>query len=339
MIANTILNVVIGLVFVFFVCSLAVSGMNEVVRKALNTRSKVLWNSIERILSEDEKLPQETDAARADSNETVSKMTAPVSIPAAPTRSTVNDPDAGSLFDRFFNHPVIGRLDPAQLGKRSKITNLPPADFARVLVDIVTPEDPDGNKLYDDLEQGINELPPVLRKQFQQLFVEAKQDVLQFRTAVEGWFDSSMDRVSDWYKKRTRWAMFGYGVIVAVAFNVSAIQVVGELYENDVVRQTVVDLAAVEAAQADADVAACADRQCVEEKISSLVDTGLPVLWRDCDAGDGYTACGFETGWDWVASIAGWMFTAAALSVGASFWFALLKKAFRVRSTLRGATS
>ena len=70
--------------------------------------------------------------------------------------------------------------------------------------------------------------------------------------------------------------------------------------------------------------------------IGALVDTRLPVLWRRCEAAGGATAwCGFESGDRWVATIVGWLATAVALSVGASFWFALLKKAFRVREQTR----
>ncbi len=43
---STILDVIIGLAFVFFVFSLLVSGINELVRKVLNTRAKALWKSI-----------------------------------------------------------------------------------------------------------------------------------------------------------------------------------------------------------------------------------------------------------------------------------------------------
>lgn len=143
-----------------------------------------------------------------------------------------------------------------------------------------------------------------------------------------------MMRVSIWYEKRTRVAMFGYGLFVAVLFNVSAVHVTAELYENDVVRQTVVDLAASEIARDG--IQNCADRSCVEDEIAKVVDTGLPVLWRTCADRGGDVLCGFEDGWAVTGTIIGWLITAAALSVGAAFWFALLQRAFRLRSDLSG---
>jgi hypothetical protein len=320
MFANTMLNVAIGLIFVFFVCSLAVSGMNEAVRKLLNTRSKTLWTAIQRILSEDEVPPQASGITPRIGN--------------APSRSDpAADPEDGGdkLFDQLFHHPIIARLDPARLNKPSKITYVPSADFARALVDILTPDD-GNNKEWNRIQEGIDGLPPALRSQFQLLYEEAGHDILKFREAIESWFNSAMERVSTWYKKRTRWAMLLYGVIVAIGLNVSAVNVTAELYENDIVRETVVELAAAQAAQTSEQVQTCTDRKCVEGEIEDLVDTGLPVLWRDCDHGEGYTACGFEDGWAVVGTISGWLITAAVLSMGRSFWFALLKRAFRVKS-------
>ena len=329
--ASTMVDVIIGLVFVFFVCSLAVSGINEAVRKALDTRAKTLWTAIERILSEDDGAVQESQltprigTAPTRSDPTRSDPTAP----AAPLDGASSS-SPRPLFQQVFDHPIIGRLDPARLNRPSRITHIPPTDFARALVDILTPDDGD-DKAWNRIGEGIERLPPVLRSQFQLLYEEAGHDILAFRRAIEDWFENAMTRVSTWYKKRTRWAMLGYGAIVAIGLNVSAVHVTTELYENDVVRETVVDLAA--AGTTSDGIADCDDRACVEHEVGKLVDTGLPLWWRDCPTTAGTTAtCGFEDGRAVLGTIAGWLITAAALSLGASFWFALLKRAFRVRS-------
>ena len=330
MLANSILDVVIGLVFVFFVCSLAVSGINEFVRKILNTRAKALWTAINRMLDESEQAPQQEGiTARLDA---APSRRQPL-LDTGPPQGTA----AASLATRLFDHPAIGRLDPTRLNKPSKISHIPPTDFARALVDILTPEDDDGNKQWDRLGNEISKLPRPLRSQFQLLYEEARGDVLQFRLAIEGWFDDGMARVSTWYKKRTRLVMVAYGLSVAVLFNVSALNVTAELYKNDVVRETVVELAATQGTQGS--IEDCSNRRCIEDEVSKLVATGLPVLWRTCaDQNDKDVLCGFEDGRAIAGTISGWLITAAALSVGAAFWFALLKRAFRLRSTVTGAT-
>jgi hypothetical protein len=330
MFANSILDVVIGLAFVFFVCSLAVSGINEFVRKILNTRAKALWTSISRMLDESERAPQsEKISARLDA--------APSR--GHPTLDTGTAPSAGgaTLAARLFDHPAIGRLDPTRLNKPSKISYIPPTDFARALVDILTPDDGEGNKQWDRLGDEIDRLPRPLRSQFQLLYEESQGNVLQFRQAIEGWFDDGMKRVSTWYKQRTRVAMVGYGLLVAVLFNVSAVNVTVDLYENDVVRETVVQLAATQIAQEN--IQNCTNPTCVEDAVGNVVDTGLPVLWRTCtNPDDSKVLCGFEDGRAAAGTIIGWLITAAALSVGAAFWFALLKRAFRLRSASERTT-
>ncbi len=326
MFAATIVDVVIGLTFVFFVCSLAVSGLNEFVRKVLNTRSKALWASISRMLDESEAAPQ-SEALTARLGSAPSR--------GQPRRDAgVSQSVAGpALAQRVFDHPVIGRLDPARLNKPTRISYIPSTDFARALVDILTPNDAAGNKQWDQLGHEISQLPGPLRSQFQLLYEESQGNVLEFRRAIEGWFNDGMARVSSWYKKRTRVVMVGYGLLVAVLFNVSAVNVTVDLYENDVVRAIVVELAATQAAQQR--IEECANPTCVEDVVGSVVDTGLPVLWRTCWRDDDTSVwCGFEDGRAVAATITGWLLTAAALSIGAAFWFALLQRAFHVRSDL-----
>lgn len=326
MLANSILDVVIGLTFVFFVCSLAVSGINEFVRKILNTRAKALWASISRMLDESEVAPRSERI-------TVRLAAAPSRVQSGLDTGRPQSVGDGTLAARLFDHPAIGRLDPARLNKPSRVSFIPSTDFARALVDILTPNDGEGNKQWDKLGIEIGNLPRPLRSQFQLLYEESQGNVLQFRQAIGEWFNDGMERVSAWYKQRTRVAMAGYGLLVAVLFNVSAVNVTVDLYENDVVRETVVQLAATQTAQEN--IQDCTNPTCVEDAVGQVLDTGLPVLWRTCvDQNDSTVLCGFEDGRAIAGTIIGWLITAAALSVGAAFWFALLQRAFRLRSNV-----
>ena len=56
-------------------------------------------------------------------------------------------------------------------------------------------------------------------------------------TARVGLFDDSMERLTDWYRRRTRLVMAIYGLFVAVGLNVSAVHVAEALYENEDVRE------------------------------------------------------------------------------------------------------
>jgi hypothetical protein len=330
---STLFDVVVALVFVFFVFSLLVSGMNEGVRKLLNTRAKGLWTAIRRMLDEgqvDYRSDWTPVIGSPPTRETGAGM-APQDVPVGDNGNT-----CATLFDQFFNHPAISRLDPTPSGKASRLSHIPPTDFARAMVDILAPRDGNGDPQWDQIGTRVRELPAPLRAQLEILWKEAGHDVERFRAAVESWFDTGMERVSTWYKKRTRWAMLGYGLLVAVLFNVSAVVITADLYENDVVRDTVIGLAqqrvalTEETRQQIDETLACTDRDCFRDEVRAIADTGLPLFWRRCPAGKG-PVCGFESGGRIAATIVGWLITAAALSMGASFWFAVLKKAFEIR--------
>ena len=338
---SALIDVVIGLIFVFFVFSLLVSGMNELARKLLNTRAKGLWASIRRMLDEGEY------DYRTDWNPVIGNSPPRLSgtgIAPHDTQSADGSVACASLFDQFFNHPLISRLDETPTGKNSRLSHIPPTEFARAIVDVLTPRDAQGRPDWDNIGDELQKLPAPLRSQLEILWAEADRNVEKFRMAVETWFDSSMERVSNWYKKRTRYAMLGYGLLVAIVFNVSAVIVTVDLYENEVVRDTVIGLAEqrialAESGDAPVDPATgCTTRECFRDEVQAIADTNLPVFWRRCPPG-GDPLCGFENGGRIAATIVGWLVTAAALSMGAAFWFALLKRAFQVRSKVTTAPS
>lgn len=337
---STLFDVVIALIFVFFVFSLLVSGMNELVRKFLNTRSKGLWTAVRRMLDEGD-YDYRTDWSPIIGDPPVREEGGGIAPQDVPNGD--GEVDCASLFDQLFNHPLIARLDPTPAGDKSRLSHIPPTDFARAMVDILAPRDDDGNPQWDQIGNRIRALPDPLRSQLEILWREADNNIKDFRAAVESWFDAGMEQVSTWYKKRTRYAMFAYGLIVAVLFNVSAVIVTVDLYENDVIRDTVVGLAQQRVALAEAGtepvdpVLGCTDRDCFRDEVRAIADTGLPVFWRRCPAGSG-PVCGFEDTGRVAASIVGWIVTAAALSMGASFWFAILKRAFQLRPRTRDSS-
>lgn len=224
-----------------------------------------------------------------------------------------------------------------------------------------------------------------------------EEQIGKLRTALSGWFDSQMTALSTSYRTRTRVWSFVIGLSVAIFFNVDAIGVGTELYGNENVRASLVNLGTGLAEQLDLEstVGACiveketgtatdpsdivsggetkedmeteaaqeeiienasADdqRECVNDAVSRVVDTGLPIGWdfdAGCDDGDPATEdppCDgwlevVDDRWDRVwkaatddtgqaaASAAGWVLTGAALSFGAPFWYDLLKRASGLR--------
>src|SRR5258708_15093088 len=72
------------------------------------------------------------------------------------------------------------------------------------------------------------------------LVAAAQNDAAKARENVEEWFNSGMDRVSGWYKRRTQYILLVAGLLAAVAFNLDSIGVARALAANKSLRDGVV---------------------------------------------------------------------------------------------------
>jgi hypothetical protein len=79
----------------------------------------------------------------------------------------------------------------------------------------------------------------------------AGNDLTQARINIETWFDSGMDRVSGWYKRRSQFIIFIIGLVIAMALNADTVFVVRKLSTDKELRDSVA-AAAVEYAKANA---------------------------------------------------------------------------------------
>jgi hypothetical protein len=91
-----------------------------------------------------------------------------------------------------------------------------------------------------DIEAGINALDdPKLKASLLSLFRAVDGDLVKFKTAVEGWFNGVMDRVSGWYKRFSQKWIIAFAFILAAFFNVDTLHIVRELSRNPNLSQAV----------------------------------------------------------------------------------------------------
>ncbi|MEA3210913.1 MAG: hypothetical protein QOE70_3970 [Chthoniobacter sp.] len=69
---------------------------------------------------------------------------------------------------------------------------------------------------------------------------DAQGNLEKLKTGVEVWFNSSMDRVTGWYKKRTQWVHFGIAGGLAIFLNVDTLVVLRKLWSDGPLRQSLV---------------------------------------------------------------------------------------------------
>jgi hypothetical protein len=163
-------------------------------------------------------------------------------------------------------------------------------------------------------------------------------------------FDEFMDRASGWYKRRVQMFLLFIGLAIAAGFNADTFEMYNTLSDNPANRQQVIALAQnfVEnewrynyLAEGDTlfpQLALPQDQlQINRAKLDSLI--ALELSAARSPLGIGRT--GFPesppadyTGSEWMwrgKKLLGWIVTALAISLGAPFWFDLLKHLMSIR--------
>ncbi len=186
---------------------------------------------------------------------------------------------------------------------------------------------------------------------------------------IATWFDHTMEGVGGWYKRTVTMIIAVVSLGIAIGLNVDTFVVVDSLSKDAVLRQSVASVVADSVKQGSAEMKtveeAIADRkaaakQTPEEAAQAEKDRqtgellrkrvvalkhgidslGMPMGWPEgptwfCRSNGG-EACDQRllpiTFWGWGRRIAGWLFTAIAISLGAPFWFDLLNKFINLRA-------
>ena len=330
MFSSSVIEVAIGLSFIFLLLSLICSAIVELIESVLKNRATDLERGI---------------------------------------RELFNQEGGGQLAGKFYSHPLISGLyrglykrnDDESMGRLDylKSTNLPsyiPAkNFANAILDLVLHPPATTNVARDDVPADSSnasastlDAPPLpasmeavrlaIKRNFgstqvgrvlRTLAEEAGTDLNAMRSSVETWFNGAMDRVSGNYKRRTQWIIFFLGLILAVTLNVNTIELAKRLSSDSVFRSAIV-------AQAGTFVGSenplSTDLEASREKLDSL---GLQLGWPNGVDLIDPRGPNFNPWQHLLLPLLGWLITAGAISLGAPFWFDFLNKFMVVRATVK----
>ena len=340
---SSVIDVGIGLVFVFLLLSTAVTAAKEGLEALYKRRGQYLEKGIKELVGW-------VDAAAND--------------PKSPEAKLVS-----SLYEHpFINSLFAGPYDPTK--KANLPSYIPAANFALAL--------------YDLRDQSLTTpsivLPDKVQKAFAAIEKMVGNDKERVLKAIEEWYDSSMDRVSGWYKRHTQWWIFAIAVVITIGVNADSILIARRLSTDKTLRS-----AAVEAAQkatsdktappvqlplqsttsvpaptpvtggATPPVATVNEPDAVQQSldtiknsVSRLDGVGFPIGWG-ADISEWETehkpAKFSVTNYRSVGGLvkrsyshfAGWAITILAIMLGAPFWFDVLNKFMVVRSTVKPA--
>ncbi|HEU0300150.1 MAG TPA: hypothetical protein VFR37_11865 [Longimicrobium sp.] len=357
-----ILDVVIGLMFVYLLLALLATALNEYVSAVLNLRGKELARGLSRLLED----VDEQDAAKRALNGLRKQAAAAV----------------GSLTEQFYSHPLIRPLAthglfsnkprlpsyiPARtfamalldtLGAQSQDAALPAADAAAgtagpaagrpdaraqlvKVLEILKRESPqDVIERLGDLSTllGKAELPDEVKARLVNAVTGTQTQLQKLHDSVEVWFNNAMDRVSGAYKRNVQAILLLLGALIATAMNADTIQMWRQLAENDELRTAMVQHATATLPTVDSIINSPPENPLTVEEARARYDTARALV-EGMDLQLGWSSTGpmswpegFGPG---VLKILGLLFTALAISLGAPFWFDMLNRVISIRATGR----
>ena len=336
MFGSDLIEVVIGIVFIYILVSIICSAVREGVETWLKTRSAYLEHGI---------------------------------------RELLHDSDGTGLATALYRHPLVYGLYLADYDPKPRPTSrvrwilkkgtglpsyIPAKNFSVALMDLAA-RGPGTDAFSssagstpistESIRQNIARLGnPGVQRALLTALDTAEGDLKKLQANLEAWYDSGMDRVSGWYKRSTQWIVFWIGLAVAVAFNVNTVTIADYLYTNKAQREVLVSRA--EAAARDSTFIRMVNRRPGDSTARDTTDyararlaldsLGLPIGWKHMTVdvkllGSPAHPVPFAKHlWLYVLlPILGWAVTGIAATLGAPFWFDVLNKVMVIRSTVK----
>ena len=264
MFGSQILEVAIGVIFIFILTSIICSVVREGIEAWLKTRAAFLEHGIRELLHDKDA----TGLAKSFYNHPLiySLFADDYQPPIARLVKQKEGETAAAYAQRLREYQPTAKEEKSLREKPGALTNggtlpsyIPTKNFALALLDMAArgPEtdavssDPDSPRIsLAAIRLNIENLRnPAVQRVVLTALDTAQGDLDRAQANIEAWYDSGMDRVSGWYKRSSQWVIFWIGLFVAIAMNINAITIADYLAHNDAARQALV--ARAEAAAQD----------------------------------------------------------------------------------------
>lgn len=234
------------------------------------------------------------------------------------------------IYQAFRENPLFEQLAGRFFGKKSPPSYLDATAFHSILMKAIS-QQLEGKNLPDKIKA----IPDAKLKEVLEQFLEdADYKMEAFNARIIEWYEQVMDRASGWYKKKIQRNLLLIGIGIAIAFNADTLTVYQHLVEAEAS-----DPAYLTALTSLAEEVTANDEVNTENR--AALYTRIDQVLRQLEGGPqadplGIGWGGFDyrqlglLGWLW--KLMGWLITAVAISLGAPFWFDLLKKVINIRS-------
>jgi hypothetical protein len=362
----SILDVAIGVVFVFLLFSLVASALNEVILSYLDRRARFLKEGLSELFRDSGTQPTIT----ADTF----LQHGMIAVLSRGKYAAGTEPPKGvkGFFTRSSTKGVPSYI--------------PGKSFVLAVLDLVT--EGKNPAAVQDLRKSIENIGnKELKQTLLALYDDAKGNLDHFKANIENWFNESMDRVSGWYKRYAQQWLLVLSLTLAIVCNVDSVRIIRALSMDSKLRESILHQAESYArSQEKAFTQPAPDPQATpapmgdvaaiplpanasptpmvdpEEKIAkfkrslaNLEAVGVPIGWSDGpsqrliaslptprhifsgrfwtdDFFSGKTSSALGL---WFSALIGWVVVALAASLGAPFWFDLLNRFMDIRGVGR----
>lgn len=370
MLNSSILDIVIGLIFIYLLYSLLATILQEIIASQFSFRAKILERAVFRMLEDENKF--------ASKFRSISYL----------FKKTGNGGTKNSMTYEYYKHPLILFLGESDC--RGKPSYINKETFSKVIVDLlrgkdVAPGDDVKQLIQKSLDNqttnwGNAKINEETLSYLKSIWADANGDILKFKHHLEFWFEETMDRASTWYKKHIQFVLFFIGLAISISFNVDTLKIIERLEKDPKLREQLVQQAeAFQEAHPDldkklllhqaeinkfqanysenelqsndslrnrklSDSLELANYLEIKLKRDDLFDQANTLIKNDINNVHHSLGLGWET-YDSSSfrnifySLIGWMVTALALSLGAPFWFDLLNKLMKLRGSVATPTS
>ena len=327
------LDVAIGVFFIYLILSLLASGIQELIATVLEWRAKQLKEAIQILLGDSE------------ANDLSAKQ-------------------AQTIANDLWKHPLIQSLNQRKISRSSfGPSYIPSKMFAAALLEVLkTNYELDISGTMDRIVESINEnkkLDPEIRRRIYSIALIAQRKasdtddgIKSLEKEIQIWFDRSMERASGVYNRNVKGVAFLIGLLVTLVINADTFHIFERLNKDAALRSSINQVATNVITDNKEPIADCLKQantqneqnKCFDKINASLDKITMPLGW---DTSNFPTSTmeqftkqvnpRYPDKWQhWLGGtikvIFGWLLSAAAIAMGAPFWFDLLGKFINVRN-------
>lgn len=244
---SAILEVVVGVIFIYMLLSLLATTINELIMTLLTSaRGRILERAIMAML-DDHSPPVGTNPKQGDSG----------NVPGT------------KLAKDFYQHPFIVKL--SEQGRDDRPSYISKAYFSKIVMDLLGARE-EADTSFAAIAAAVEKLPEGKTKQLllalvndtTQQVTESRAQLAMLKAKLENWYDEMMDRALGWYKRRVQRTLLVIGFVMGVFFNADTFNIVhhlfndpkaravlvaqAEQYRNEVAKETSAKMASINAA-------------------------------------------------------------------------------------------